>query len=141
MVELFVFWWAQYLAAPVLGNVDKMVDICQSRGTVGDLINVANRSFEIYDSGNEMRKIKLVSYATPGIFDYAAYSLAINSIYALRNGYDMIMIDAERGDHEPHDSRWNKVKILEDLLEETPTLTLKCNASETNFFARGVDQL
>ncbi len=118
MVELFVFWWTQYLAAPVLGNVDKMVDICQSRGTVGDLINVANRSFEIYDSGNEMRKIKLVSYATPGIFDYAAYSLAINSIYALRNGYDMIMIDAERGNHEPHDSRWNKVKILEDLLEE-----------------------
>ena len=112
IIAIFFLTWVNL---EVAGQISSMVRICAARGNESAMMiaSTAAHSGIGYESRN--KSIQLVSYATPSIFDYASYSLAINSIYALRNGYGMRLIDAGVGGHEPHDSRWNKVKILEDL--------------------------
>lgn len=60
--------------------------------------------------------VALISYATQNIFNYASYSAAINSIYAKEHGYYFYLVDADQNNFEPADSRWNKVKIIENFL-------------------------
>ena len=63
--------------------------------------------------------ISLVSYYTPNIEEYAAYSFAINSVYALHNGYKLNLFSPKSGhEFEKRDQRWNKVMIILDLMSQ-----------------------
>ncbi len=63
--------------------------------------------------------VSLVSYYTPNIEEYAAYSFAINSVYALHHGYEFNLLSPKSGhEFEKRDQRWNKVKIIMDLMSK-----------------------
>ena len=60
----------------------------------------------------------IVTFSTQNIWNYSAYSLAVNEAYAEHNGYIMMHLDPSMMPHaDSYDSRWNKVKILEDALD------------------------
>jgi hypothetical protein len=64
----------------------------------------------------------LVSFVSPSISSYAAYSTAINELYAQHKGYTYLVLTPEMGyDYEPSDRRWNRVKILLSLMEDAST--------------------
>lgn len=79
--------------------------------------------------------VSLVSYATPDILAYAAYSFAINSVFARRQGYPLHLYSPATGsDFMPDggDQRWNRVKILFEILD--PEHGSHCNASHVVWF-------
>ena len=56
-----------------------------------------------------------MTFASKPIWDYAAYSLAINAAYAAHNGYVIkILTD---NNYNVNDDRWTKVKILEEAID------------------------
>lgn len=62
--------------------------------------------------------IGLVTYATTDIWNYSAYSFAVNEIYSESHGYVMRHLDENSGpSYDQYDSRWNKVKALEEAIE------------------------
>ena len=62
--------------------------------------------------------VGLVTYATRDIWNYSTYSFAVNEVYAEANGYVMKHLDESSSPHyDLYDSRWNKVKILEEALD------------------------
>jgi hypothetical protein len=64
-------------------------------------------------------RIGIVTYIDDNITSYAAYSLAINTAYALHTNYDFMVLSPEtHSDYEPRDPRWNRVKILSKLMME-----------------------
>ena len=68
--------------------------------------------------------VALISYATPDIVNYAAYSFAINVMYAQERGYPMHLYSPATGSDymQGGDQRWNRVKILSEILDpETGT--------------------
>ena len=70
----------------------------------------------LYDGGGPTLGFALVTYATPDIWDYTAYSLAVNEVFAEHNGYIMRHLDPGTSDYDKKDARWNKVKILEEAI-------------------------
>jgi hypothetical protein len=60
--------------------------------------------------------VGIVSYATTNIWNYSALSFGVNEFYAEHNNYLFVMLDPIRANYDENDSRWNKVKILEDAL-------------------------
>ena len=67
---------------------------------------------------NKIGGVGLVTYATRDIWNYSAYSFAVNEIYCESNGYIMRHLDEDSGpQYDQYDSRWNKVKALEEALE------------------------
>ena len=64
------------------------------------------------------KKISLVTYITPSIYDYASYSLVINSAFSKINDYPFVICSPDSGDeYEPRDQRWNRVKIIENAFD------------------------
>ena len=81
----------------------------------------AYRNMErIYDSirshGGPTLGVGIVTYATENIWDYTAFSLAVNEAFAEHNGYIMLHLDPVSANFDQFDARWNKVKILEEAL-------------------------
>ena len=62
--------------------------------------------------------VGIVTFATSDIWDYASLSLAVNGAYAEYNNYIIKLIDPSISNPDPNDSRWSKVKLLLDALEE-----------------------
>ena len=61
--------------------------------------------------------IALVSYSTPSISNYARYSMAINAAFAENSGYSIALYNPATGsNYEPRDQRWNRVKLLLEIL-------------------------
>jgi hypothetical protein len=60
----------------------------------------------------------VVTYVTKSIYEYAAYALAINSAYAEHNSYLYQILTQKDAAYEPTDARWNKVKILENAIDD-----------------------
>jgi tetratricopeptide (TPR) repeat protein len=60
--------------------------------------------------------VGIVTYATEDIWNYTAYSLAVNEVYAEQNGYIMLHLDPATAKFDEYDARWNKIKILEEAL-------------------------
>lgn len=90
-----------------------------------DLMRLANATklhstdlFQQIPSGPSIR-LGIVTYATRNIWDYAAYAMAVNAVYAEHNGYSLTILDESGGSLEDSDSRWNKVAILERALHPT----------------------
>lgn len=61
--------------------------------------------------------VGIVTYATKDIWDYTAFSLAVNEAYAEHNGYIMLHLDPATAKFDDYDARWNKIKILEQALD------------------------
>jgi tetratricopeptide (TPR) repeat protein len=61
--------------------------------------------------------VGLVTFASPNIWDYSAFSLAVNGAYAERNGYIMRHMDPSMSNPEPTDARWSKVALLSEALD------------------------
>ena len=53
--------------------------------------------------------IILVTYATENLFEYFKYSFFVNEAYATRNGYNLVLLDADRSNFVPARPTWNKV--------------------------------
>ncbi len=70
-----------------------------------------------YSSGGPSLGVGIVTYATRDIWNYSAYSFAVNQAYAEHNGYTFLHLDESSANYEPRDARWNKIKILEDALD------------------------
>lgn len=79
--------------------------------------NMENIYHDLYEHGGPSLGFALVTYATPDIWEYTVYSLAINEIYAEHNGYIMRHLDPSTSDYDKKDARWNKVKILEEAID------------------------
>ena len=61
--------------------------------------------------------IAIVTYSTPSIMSYATYSLAILTAWAEYHSYIIIHTSPASGHaYDTNDPRWNKVKIVRDLL-------------------------
>ncbi len=86
-----------------------------------ELMNCVNTT--ALEHENKLRnkaKIGFVTFATRDIWDYTVYSYGINQIYAEQHGYLFRHMDEKSdgsGSLDPRDSRWNKVKILEEALD------------------------
>ncbi len=66
-------------------------------------------------------KITLLTYATANIHSYAKYSSSINKMYAIMHKYSFLTFSPATGsEHDKMDQRWNRVKILLDLLSADP---------------------
>ena len=61
-------------------------------------------------------KIGIVSFATSDIFDYAAYSFAVNEAFAENNHHIFKVANETAANYDP-DSRWSKVMILSEALD------------------------
>ena len=62
--------------------------------------------------------IGIVTYATKEIWTYTAYSFGINAAYAAHNNYHIKLLDPTLSQKfDGYDSRWNKVKVLEEALD------------------------
>ena len=80
-------------------------------------LNMEEVNKNLYEGGGPSLGVAMVTYATPDIWDYTAFSLAINEVYAEHNGYIMRHLDPSTSDYDKKDARWNKVKILEEALD------------------------
>jgi tetratricopeptide (TPR) repeat protein len=61
-------------------------------------------------------KIAIVSYSTPNILNYSAYTHAINTLYSQHNGYYFRQLNQTNGQFDSEDERWNKIMILRSSL-------------------------
>lgn len=86
-----------------------------SRSTSENLMScISNLNIKVINS-----KVGIVTYITNSIIDYASYAIAINIIYSEHNNYEFKIQTSENGNnYEPTDARWNKVKILENAIDE-----------------------
>ena len=98
------------------GLIEEVQGLCENIHEPFQLIEATS---VFLGSVSSSRRVTLVSYSTPGIYEYAGYSLAINAIYARKHGYSIVNVPPDEGNYEPHDSRWNKVKIMEKLVAES----------------------
>ncbi len=71
---------------------------------------------DMYSQSGPSLGVGIVSFATHNIQNYTAYAFAVNGIYAAHNRYVLKLLDPSTADYDGHDSRWNKVKILEEAL-------------------------
>ena len=66
-----------------------------------------------------VKRFGIVTFATKNIWDYTAYSFAVNQVYAENNGHILKNFDEDSPfEYDLVDSRWNKVKIMEQALNE-----------------------
>lgn len=95
---------------------------CANDSSVRNMQAVLQR---LYAQGGPSLGLALVTYATRDIWDYTAYSLAINQVFAEHNGYIMRHLDPATSDYDKKDARWNKVsRSVARLQSAPPTLTL-----------------
>lgn len=80
-------------------------------------LNMNNVISSIEDYGGPTLGVGIVTYATEDIWNYTAYSLAVNEAYAEHNGYIMLHLDPSTAKFDEYDARWNKIKILEEALD------------------------
>ncbi len=71
----------------------------------------------IHESCGPNLDVAIVSYATKNINNYTAYSYAVNAAYADHNNYKLRLLDPSTSNYEAADSRWNKVKILQEAID------------------------
>ena len=85
------------------------------------LSHVLNRNIEQHhrDQIGPSILIAIVTFASTNIRNYASYSAAINVAYAEAQGYMIKIFDENTFDDKSNggDSRWNKIKIMEDALD------------------------
>jgi tetratricopeptide (TPR) repeat protein len=86
---------------------------CANKTSVEHLHKVISN---IHSSGGPTLGVGLVTYATSDIWEYTAFSLAVNQAYAEQNGYVMVHLDEKTSNYDKDDARWNKVKILEEAI-------------------------
>jgi len=112
-------WYVQDCCSVVNEHADvKNVDWSRLMRCVNESShrNTAEVFDNLYAGGGPTLGVALVTYATPDIWEYTAYSLAINEVYAEHNGYIMRHLDPSTSDYDKRDARWNKVKILEEAI-------------------------
>ena len=85
------------------------------------LSHVLNRNIEQHH-GDHMGPsilVAIVTFASTNIWNYASYSSAINVAFAEAQGYMIKIFDENTFDDKTNggDSRWNKIKIMEDALD------------------------
>jgi hypothetical protein len=91
---------------------------CQHINNSSLLLNCINDITPTEPTENN-RRLAMITYYSPNIVPYAAYALAINTAYAEQNGYEFFALSPETGSNfEPSDQRWNRVKILDDALDQ-----------------------
>lgn len=86
-------------------------------GTTNEMALVQKFSKE--DRNPEKRKYRfgIVTYATSNIWDYTAYTAAVNEVFAEHHGHLFHLFDDTVERYLEPDSRWSKVKILEDAVD------------------------
>ena len=63
-------------------------------------------------------QIGMTTYYDENIEDYASYSLAINAGYVSERGYGFVIHSPQtQSNFEPRDARWNRVKILSNMMD------------------------
>ena len=87
-----------------------------------DVISNPNKLFECSqfwtNSSMKESSLSLITYLSPSIHDYAAYALAVNSMYAdLHDASFLVGTPANGQNFEPLDARWNKVYMLYNSLD------------------------
>ena len=110
------------VAAPLASSA--VHECCSLVDSPLDLLACANTSSrlhreQLFSAGGERGfTLGIVTFSTENIWDYSAYSFAVNEAYAEHNGYVMMHIDPTMmPDRDSYDSRWNKVKVLERALD------------------------
>ena len=111
---------------PLMKLSDELYSCCKFRDNsdklhscVNSSVNIVNnRIFDgLYGFGGPNLAVGIVTFGTDNIKDYTAFSYAINAAYADHNNYILRLADPSNSNFEPSDSRWSKVKILEDALD------------------------
>ena len=100
-------------------HIDVTASCCSRADNATDLMQCID-DLEPPEVADDLSRMAILSYASPDIIPYAAYSFAVNSAYAEHNGYEIFFMSPETGsNHEPRDQRWNRVKIIMDALDAT----------------------
>lgn len=95
--------------------IENPVALMQCANTSSN-VNMARVIESIEGYGGPTLGVGIVTYATEDIWNYTAYSLAVNEAYAEHNGYIMLHLDPATAKFDDFDARWNKIKILEEAL-------------------------
>jgi hypothetical protein len=67
---------------------------------------------------SEASSFTLVTYDTTNTLQFAVYSFAVNSVFARLHNHSIFLAMPDNGfEFEKRDQRWNKVKVLETLIE------------------------
>lgn len=86
-----------------------------------NISHILNRNIEQHheDQLGPSILVAIVTFASTNIWNYASYSSAINVAYAEAQGYMIKIFDENTFDDKSNggDSRWNKIKIMEDALD------------------------
>lgn len=111
---------------PVLSLSSELSSCCSVIDDSNALFNCVNSSVlesnkRIFDSfyryGGPNLAVGIVSFGTNNIKNYTAFSYAVNAAYADHNDYVLHLSDPATSNFDTYDSRWCKVKILEDALD------------------------
>lgn len=96
-------------------HIDNAVELmqCTNASAYNNMERILSN---IRNNGGPTLGVGIVTYATENIWDYTAYSLAVNEAYAEHNGYIMVHLDPSTAKFDQYDARWNKIKILEEAL-------------------------
>jgi hypothetical protein len=71
-----------------------------------------------YNQTLEASSFTLVTYGTTNTLQFAVYSFAVNSVFARLHNHSFFLAMPDNGfEFEKRDQRWNKVKVLETLIE------------------------
>lgn len=111
---------------PVLNLSKELKNCCSKVDDSNQLFSCVNSSVisnnhrifdEFYRYGGPSLAVGIVTFGTDNIKAYTAYSYAVNAAYADHNNYILFLSDPATSNYESSDSRWSKVKILEESLD------------------------
>lgn len=111
---------------PVLSISKDLASCCSVTDHSSRLFDCVNSSVlavntrifdEIYRNGGPTLAVGIVTFGTDNIKNYTAFSYAVNAAYADHNNYILHLSDPATSNFDTYDSRWSKVKILEDALD------------------------
>ena len=92
---------------------------CVNASSNLNVLRLDSELYQLYHSkSGPSVNVGIVTYATNDIWDYTAYSYGINEIYAEVNNYRMVLLDPSSYALNEFDSRWNKIKILIDAMDD-----------------------
>jgi hypothetical protein len=128
-IWLFVSCFLALWLPPVVkgaGSMDEAhysLHCCRAAADVFECLSalrakLVSENIQYNNQTSEASSFTLVTYDTTNTLQFAAYSFAVNSVFARLHNHSIFLAMPDNGfEFEKRDQRWNKVKVLETLIE------------------------
>jgi hypothetical protein len=90
---------------------------CDSASSPGDLHHCVKRQTTYAQAGSDSA-VRLLTFVSEGIVQYAAYAVGVNAAYAEHNSYKFDINGHPDRPKMEDDARWNKVRLLWEAVNE-----------------------